>query len=760
MRVAAIIWCSMIPGLQVYVFRRLYDDLIKNHVEGPKGFRALLAPWVDAGFCEIIEGEIRFWNGSKIYLCHCQHDKDRFKYQGAEIHVLMIDELTHFSEVIYRFLRARCRAVGLKVPPEYVGKFPRILCGSNPGNLGHMWVKATWIDPAAPMIVHKAAANEGGMLRQYIPARLDDNPSMAEDDPDYGARVEGLGSEALVRAMKDGDWDIIEGAYFPEFTLAKHVVRPVALPSHWVRFRAHDWGSAKPSWTGWLAVSDGTLPQFPKGALVVYREWYTSSAPNVGLKLTVEQVAIGIAEREQGEKVDYGVADPAIFKEDGGPSMAQRMAAHKVYWRPADNSRIAGWDQMRSRLIGEDGLPMLYVFETCRELIRTLPAMQHDKTRPEDLDSDLEDHCFAAGTMVETEQGPRPIESLVGTTGRVLSVHGEMEDYRSARMTRRNAKLVRLTFDDGRVITCTPDHRFLADLDEWRYASDLIGRSVMCVPLSSARPSRSSTESAITGAENISSARESVSTSLFGNTITDQCRPGITSTTGTPTGPTTTLTTLNASQHSSICLTDMAPKAQRGSGRSNRELPPRQPLGMGLQRELSGIGSNMPSTAQYPSMPKNERSAGSAGPRSMGLPEGDMPSVQTPVSPHGVERPALMMLSRHVPSVAESSALIDTRSGKHAPVLVGASPALRRGPACLSVEEVSRADVYCLTVPATGCFAIEGGLIVSNCVDGLRYGLMSRPWARTIVPVEQRDSWADAFARARRGDEEDGWKVA
>src|SRR5688572_30792182 len=83
MRVAAIIWCAQIAGLQVYLFRRIKDDLVKNHVEGPKGLRALLAPWVQAGLVEIIEEEIRFWNGSKIYLCHCKDEKDRWKYLGA-----------------------------------------------------------------------------------------------------------------------------------------------------------------------------------------------------------------------------------------------------------------------------------------------------------------------------------------------------------------------------------------------------------------------------------------------------------------------------------------------------------------------------------------------------------------------------------------------------------------------------------------------------------------------------------------------------
>ena len=92
MRMSAITWCAEIPGLQVYLFRRIRDDLVKNHMEGPSGFREFLAGWVECGFCQIVEDEIRFWNGSKIYLCHCKDEKDRFKYQGAEIHLLLIDE--------------------------------------------------------------------------------------------------------------------------------------------------------------------------------------------------------------------------------------------------------------------------------------------------------------------------------------------------------------------------------------------------------------------------------------------------------------------------------------------------------------------------------------------------------------------------------------------------------------------------------------------------------------------------------------------
>lgn len=445
MRVAAIVWCSKIPGLQVYLFRRIKDDLVKNHIEGPKGFRSLLAEWVLAGFVQMVEDEIRFWNGSKIYLCHCKDEKDRMKYLGAEMHVLLIDELTTFTETIYRFLRGRVRAVGLpELPAEYQGKFPRIMCGSNPGGVGHQFVKAAFIDNAEPMAIRRTSDNEGGMLRQYIPARLDDNPAMAKDDPNYRSRLRGLGSEALVRAMEEGDWEVVAGAYFDCWRREKHVIRPFAMPAHWLRFRSGDWGSARPFSFGWWAVAsedfihpDGIV--IPKGAMVRYREWYGVKksddgqvVANVGLKLTAELVGQGLARLEAMDppkSVRYGVLDPAAFAEDGGPSIAERIyrgSEKKILFRPADNKRVAargamgGWDQMRARLIGEDGRPMLYFTTVCLDSIRTIPSLQHDEMRPEDLDTDGEDHagddvryaCMSRPWIAAAPQGDKPIEDF------------------------------------------------------------------------------------------------------------------------------------------------------------------------------------------------------------------------------------------------------------------------------------------------------------------------------------------------------------
>jgi hypothetical protein len=411
MRAAAIVWCAAIPGLQVYLFRRIRDDLVKNHMEGPKGFRAVLAGWVMCGFVKIVDDEIRFWNGSRIYLCHCKDEKDIYKYQGAEIHVLLIDELTHFTDSMYRFLRNRVRMVGLTLPPGYAGRFPRILAGANPGNVGHLWVKSTFVDHG-PYDVYRAAPEEGGMMRQFIPALLEDNPSMTEDDPGYETRLQGLGSATLVQAMRYGNWDVIEGAFFDCWEPQRHIIRPFEIPAHWLRFMSGDWGSAKPFSFGWWAVaSDQTTVEardggkklvLPRGCMIRYREWYGAKKPNEGLKLHADAVARGIKERDGTDtvKLSYRVLDPAAFAEDGGESIAQAMSREKVSFRPADNARVAqrgamgGWDQMRGRMVGdEDGNPMIVTFSTCHDSIRTIPALQHDKDRPEDLDSDMEDHA-------------------------------------------------------------------------------------------------------------------------------------------------------------------------------------------------------------------------------------------------------------------------------------------------------------------------------------------------------------------------------
>lgn len=726
MRVAAIMWCSMIPGLQVYIFRRIREDLIKNHMEGQKGFRAMLAVWVLGGLVKIVEDEIRFWNGSKIYLCHCKDEKDRFKYQGAEIHVLLIDELTHFTDVIYRFLRGRVRAVGLpELPEQFRGMFPRILCGSNPGNIGHSWVKSAFVDLCRDGEIHDMPDEEGGMRRQFIPARLADNPSMAKDDPGYRARLRGLGSKALVAAMENGDWDIIDGAFFDCWESAKHIIRPFQIPGDWLVFRSFDWGSAKPFSVGWWAVVTDDYRHngqvLPRGAMVRFREWYgcQPGKPDTGLKLTAEQVAAGIAERTQ-EKVRYSVADPAIFAEDGGPSIAERMGkAAGIWWKPADNKRVAGaghiggWDQMRDRMVGEDGVPMIYTFSTCADSIRTIPALQHDERRPEDLDTSAEDHCFAAGTLVETATGPVPIEQLP-ETGQVYSLGG-LRAYRSARLVKRQAELVRVTFDDGRRVTCTPDHRFYTSPTTWVEAQHLAGVEVACVQTLSAGPSRNSWVFAITCAGAIFRTMAAGFIGRYGKHCAAIFRMVGTSIMWTATPPTTSPTTSSAFRPLITWAGSTAPRPQSVAGKTSKRPGPQLRSGMAAKRAGRGIRGNSSNTS------------------------------------------ARLWISgclRRVTSAAAGIGFPLPESSKENTAVVRA-----RRVRCASVERLSeRADVYCITVPETGCFAIEGGLLVSNCADEWRYACMSRPWTRKPKNDSKPDKWARLSKRQNQGGR--SWRVA
>lgn len=405
LRVSAIRWCLAAPGVQVYLFRRSFPDLRANHLRGAQSLPDLLGPLIEAGQVKWNEQaqEFRFAGGSVLKLAHLSGDGDLAKYQGAEIHVLLMDELTHFTEHQYRFLRARVRLGSLAVPEHLRGCLPRIECASNPGSIGHAWVKAAWVSAAPPETVWQADAADGGMRRAYLPAKLADNPTMTVNDPAYADRLAGLGSEAMVRAWLDGDWDIVAGQAFEKFRRDKHVVAPFTIPAHWLRLVSMDWGSSKPFSVGWWAVADGTTPGIPAGALVRYREWYGwNGQPDVGVRMEVEEVARGILEREAvGEKIAYRIADLSIFSQDGGPSHAERFAKAGVVFKGRDwfrgnpKDRRLGYQEVRGRLAGVDGVPMLFTFSTCTDgFLRTIPDLVLDEHNPEDVDTTQEDHAY------------------------------------------------------------------------------------------------------------------------------------------------------------------------------------------------------------------------------------------------------------------------------------------------------------------------------------------------------------------------------
>lgn len=335
-----------------------------------------------------------FPNGAHLTFAYLERDKDAQAYQGHSYSRVYFEELGNFPspEPVMKMMATLRSGSGVPVGFRSSG---------NPGGPGHNWVKERYITPAplgwqiiTSEFINPFDGTKTMRDRIYIPSRLSDNKYLGAD---YVANLQMSGSQQLVKAWLEGNWDIVEGAYFNCFSIDRHVIAPIEIPKNWTRFRAMDWGSARPFSVQWFAISDGTLPGLPKNALVMYREWYGASGPNVGLKMTAEEVAAGIAAKERGETISYGVCDPAMYQQDGGPSIAERMSKGAgIKWRPADNKRLPGWDQVRARLVGEDEKPALFFFSTCTNIIRTLPALQHDDVRPEDLDSEGEDHSADA----------------------------------------------------------------------------------------------------------------------------------------------------------------------------------------------------------------------------------------------------------------------------------------------------------------------------------------------------------------------------
>lgn len=377
-------------GFNAIFFRRelpMLDDAIERSHEI---YTPLGAKWQDQ------KKTWRWPNGGRVRFRPLERTADAEKYQGQNISDACVEEAGQYPDPapIDRLNGVLRSAKG--VPTQ-------LLMTGNPGGPGQQWIKTRYIDPCPSGMRVQTRKLPNGKEHKFvfIPSRLQNNQMLMQADPEYINRLYLVGSEELVRAWLEGDWNAIEGAYFDCWS-QKIVIKPVGLPDHWLRFRSFDWGSAAPFSVGWWAVASEDFVHpggiIQKDAMVRYREWYGKSDVNKGLKLTAEEVAEGIRDRTQ-ESIAYSVADPAIFAEDGGPSIAERMGAAEIYWTPADNKRVArngaigGWDQLRQRMKGMDDRPMIYTFDTCVDSIRTIPMLQHDPVKPEDLDTSAEDHA-------------------------------------------------------------------------------------------------------------------------------------------------------------------------------------------------------------------------------------------------------------------------------------------------------------------------------------------------------------------------------
>lgn len=293
---------------------------------------------------------------------------DVSKYASSEFAITAVDELTKNEREVFDQLRSITRWPGI----ENTG----IWGGTNPGEIGHLWVKKLWVD--------RQYDEEDPPASQFafVKSLPTDNPHNAKS---YLEDLKHL-PEKLRKAYYEGNWDIFEGQYFSEWNRERHTITPFAIPPTWKRFRAYDHGREAPACCLWFALDYD-------GRLWCYREFYQKG-------LNVDQIAAEINRLSASEEYEYSVADPSIFAKtgfvdaQGGQTIAESFARHHITWFPASNRRIDGWSLMHQYLFTNDHtIPKLIFFNTCLNSIRTIPALIHDNIKPEDLDTAGEDHA-------------------------------------------------------------------------------------------------------------------------------------------------------------------------------------------------------------------------------------------------------------------------------------------------------------------------------------------------------------------------------
>ena len=400
--------------------RKTYPELQEVIRQGKEMFRPAGAEWVQ------FHRQFRFPEGATLTLRSLESPQDAEKLQGAQFTWIGMDEATNQAhESIFRMLLACLRWTAADVPNK------RFRLTGNPGGAGHHWVKRLFIDPNP---LGFEVIEDSDIPRMFIPARLSDNPKLLEHDPEYAERLKHLGSPELVKAWLEGDWNVVLGAYLPDFS-PRHIIAPFTIPEHWTRFRAVDWGYVDYTCVLWVAVSDGTIEGIDRGALVVYRELHINDH-------TAEEVAEMVADlTTDEEEIAYTVMDPAAYgmrqKVRGrkGVTIAKVWAECGVPLKRADNDRLGGWNQLRQRLRKDS----LCIFSTCTQLIKAIPLLQHSKHKPEDAQEDgwATDPCDSlryacmSRPLVTDYKEPEVTDVLAATNW--LKAHGiELTDFEKA----------------------------------------------------------------------------------------------------------------------------------------------------------------------------------------------------------------------------------------------------------------------------------------------------------------------------------------
>lgn len=383
----AMVFALRYPGSKQLLLRRTFPELEKSLV------RQSLSLFPHEIYKYNATGHVgRFANGSLLDFGYLATENDVFQYQSAEYDVIRFDELTHFTESQYLYLISRVRGAN---------GFPKqVKSSTNPGGIGHVWVKRRFVDPAPPDTPFAAS----GSTRVFLPAKIEDNHFLMQADPDYKQRLSLLPA-ARQKALLYGVWDLFEGQFFDEFDREKHVVAPFVIPKAWRRYRVLDYGFDR--------LACYLVAIAPDGCCYVYRELCRSG-------LAIWQAAEAMEAMRGTDEVYLTLAPPDLFarSQESGRSRADIFAENGVPFVKTSNDRAAGWMALKELLrVGADGKPRLQIFSTCTELIACLPQLQIDTQNPSD--TLREPHAITHApdalryfavyhTAPQQEQAPRP----------------------------------------------------------------------------------------------------------------------------------------------------------------------------------------------------------------------------------------------------------------------------------------------------------------------------------------------------------------
>jgi phage terminase large subunit len=397
-RTKAKILAATYKGIKILIVRRTFPELVNNHIN------QLIDELNGLAKYNKTEKVFKFPNGSTIKFGYCNNDNDLLQYQGAEFDVIFLDEATQLQEMWIKKITACLRGVN---------DFPKhIYYTCNPGGASHGYFKRLFIDK-------QYEAGEDPEDYDFIQALVTDNKALMASQPDYIKQLEALPPK-LREAWLYGRWDIFEGQFFEDFRTTPdiqkcadagitpeealqqhrwtHVIEPFDLSvgekRGWHIMRSYDFGYNKPFSLGYWAVDyDGVLYR-------IMEMYGCTQTPDEGVKWSPDEQFKRISEFERqhpwlkGRKIVDSVADPAIWDQSRGESIAETAAKYGIYFTPGDNNRIPGWMQVHYRLqFDENGYSRMYVFNNCKAFIRTMPLMMYSETHPEDLDTKLEDHC-------------------------------------------------------------------------------------------------------------------------------------------------------------------------------------------------------------------------------------------------------------------------------------------------------------------------------------------------------------------------------